>query len=224
MRKFAAVTCLVLGLAAVPGVASAAPIGLNGCGAAGVCDIFADYTGTGASALGELEGNPGDYLLGYTLLLNQAADLSDGFQKSDVAHILVIHDRLFELFSNTLSNTRFDAILAAASADAPLIDGLSIGQLAGCPPVDGGVPHIGGVGLCATGDLVSVLVDWGVAGGDAGQDLLTIHTAYLPGEKDPPPPPPDPQPVPEPGTLSLLVLGGSAALAARRRRRTAKNA
>lgn len=226
MRKFATAICLALGLMAVPGAASAAPIGTNLCGVngdgLGVCDIFADYTGAGASALGGLEGNLGSYLLGYTFLLNQTADLSDGFQDDDVAHILVIHDGLFELFSNTVFNAAFDDIFTAASIAAP-IDGLapSIGQLAGCPAIPSGVPNLGGVGYCTTADLVSVYATWGTASGEAGQDLLTIHTAYLPGEKDPPPP--DPDPVPEPGTLSLLVLGGSAVLASRRRRRAANN-
>jgi len=225
MRKFAAVSCLALGLAAVPGAASAAPIGLNGCvvdsAGMGQCDIFADYIGAGASGLGLAEGNLGSYLLGYTFLLNQTADLSDGFQAGDVAHILVIHDSLFELFSNTVFNTAFNDIFSAASTSA-LIDGLSpsIGQLAGCPPSVSGVPSLDGVGYCTTGDVVSVLATWGTSSGDAGQDLLRIHTAFTDGEIDPPT---DPAPVPEPGTLSLFALGGSGALASLRRRRRLRN-
>jgi hypothetical protein len=221
MRKLVVVTCLALGVAAIPGGATASPIGPNLCGltSAGVaqCDIFADYTGTGASTLGLAEGNLGSYLLGYTFLLNQAADLSDGFDASDVAHILVIHDSLFELFSNTVFNSAFDSVFTAASTAAP-IDGLSpsIGQFAGCPPTPAGVPNLGGVGYCATGDLVTLFASWGTSSGDGGNDLLTIHTAFGPDETEPPP---DPAPVPEPGTLSLLVIGGSGVVAALRRRR-----
>ncbi len=224
MGKFAAVACLALGLAAVPGAASAAPIGTNQCvvdgGGLGVCDIFADYTGTGASGLGLADGNLGSYLLGYTFLLNTAADLSDGFQVADVAHILVIHDSLFELFSNTVFNDAFDDIFTAASTSA-LIDGVSpaLGQLAGCPPVTSGVPNLDGVGYCTTADVVSVFATWGTASGEAGQDLLNIHTAFTPDENEPPT---GPAPVPEPGTISLFALGGSAALASLRRRRRAR--
>jgi hypothetical protein len=222
MRKFAAVTCLALGLAAVPGTADAGPIGTNGCSlnASDVseCNLYADYTGSGASGLGAAEGNLGGYLLGYTFLLNQAANLADGFQASDVAHILVVHDTLFELFSNTVFNGLFDDIFSAASSGAP-IDNVSPtnGQLAGCPPVPAGVPNLSGVGYCTTADLVTVYANWGDES-FGGQDILQIHTALPPdltGEE----PPPDPAPVPEPGTLSLLVLGGSSALAALRRRR-----
>jgi hypothetical protein len=224
MRKFAAVVCLALGLAAVPGAASASPIGTNQCvvdsGGLGQCDIFADYTGAGASGLGIDEGNLGSYLLGYTFLLNQAANLGDGFQSADVAHILVIHDSLFELFSNTVFNQAFDTIFEAASTSA-LIDGLSpsLGQLAGCPPNPSGVPNLDGVGYCTTSDVVSVFATWGTQSGDAGQDVLRIHTAFAPVDD----PPTDPEPVPEPGTLSLFALGGSAALASLRRRRQAKS-
>ena len=95
MRKFVTATCLALGLAAIPSIASADPIGPNGCALDDTglarCDIFADYTGSGASSLGAADGNLGSYLLGYTFLLNLAADLTDGFQSADVAHILVIH-------------------------------------------------------------------------------------------------------------------------------------
>ena len=226
MRKFVTVTCLALGLAGVPAAASASPIGTNLCAVdstgLGVCDIFADYTGAGASALGLAEGNLGSYLLGYTLLLNQTADLSDGFQNADVAHILVIHDGLFQLFSNTVFNAAFDSIFTAASTGGA-IDGLSpsTGQLAGCPPTPSGVPSVDGVGYCTNADVVSVFANWGFASGDAGQDLVRIHTAFAPGEKDPPPDT-EPDPVPEPGTLTLLALGGSGAWAQMRRRRRAE--
>jgi hypothetical protein len=205
----------------VPGVAAAGPIGTNVCGlnsaGGGECDIFADYTSNGASLLGIAEGNLGSYLLGYTFLLNATADLTDGFQAEDVAHILVIHDSLFELFSNTVFNLGFGDIFAAASS-AALIDGISpsIGQLAGCPPSPAGVPSLGGVGYCNNGDLVTVYATWGTLAGDAGQDLLRIHTALPPDTGGGPT---DPAPVPEPGTLSLFFLGGSAAVASLRRRR-----
>lgn len=228
MRRFAAVAFLVVGLAAAD-VASAAPIGTNACALDGVtgigqCDIYADYTGDGASALGVLDGNLGGYLPGYTFLLNLNANLSDGFQEGDVAHILIVHDSLFELFSNTVFNSSFGDAFAAASNGAA-IDGVSpsVGQLAGCPPVTSGVPNVQGVGYCTTADVVTAYVNWGI-GGDAGTDVLNIHTAFLPGEHEPPPPPPDPtNPVPEPGTLYLVALGGSAVLASRRRRCCAPN-
>ena len=226
MRRFGTVAFLVVGLA-VADVASAAPIGTNGCAldadtGLSQCDVYADYNIDGASALGALDGNLGGYLLGYTFLLNLTANLSDGFQAGDVAHILIVHDNLFELFSNTVFNLGFDDVFAAASAGAP-IDGVSpmVGQLAGCPPVPSGVPNVDGVGYCMTEDVVTATVNWAIDGA-GGSDILNIHTAFLPGEHEPPPPPPppdpDPNPVPEPGTLSLLALGGAAALASRRRR------
>jgi PEP-CTERM motif len=221
MRKFVTAAYLALGLTAIPAIASAAPIGVNACAldatGLGICDIFADYTSTGASSLGGAEGNLGSYLLGYTILLNESADLANGFQAADVAHILVIHDSVFELFSNTVFSDLFDLVFTAATSGAA-IDGLSpsIGQLAGCPAVPSGVPNVGGVGYCATADVVSVFVNWGV-GGEGGQDLLSIRTA-LPVVDEPPP---DPKSVPEPGTLTLLALGASCALASRRRRRNA---
>ena len=224
MRKFVTATCLALGLAAIPGIASAGPIGTNSCAldatGMGRCDIFADYTGSGASNLGAADGNLGSYLLGYTFLLNAAADLADGFQAVDVAHILVIHDGVFELFSNTVFNALFEDTFNAASSGGA-IDGQSpdIGQLAGCPAVPSGVPNLAGVGYCTTADLVDVFVNWGL-GGDGGQDLLTVHTALLPEVTEPPT---GENPIPEPGTLSLFALGGSAALASLRRRRQAAN-
>lgn len=217
MRKLVAVACLALGLVAVPRSGSASPIGTNGCalnGGAAECDIFADYTGAGGSLLGSLEGNLGGYLVGYTFLLNQTADLSDGFQVGDVAHILVIHDSLFALFSNTVYNDLFGGVFAAAITGAA-IDGVSpgIGQLAGCPAIPTGVPHLGGVGYCTTADVVSVYANWADTTGSGG-DLLRINTA-LPVSTTPG------SPVPEPGTLSLLAIGGSIALATQRRRRRA---
>jgi len=221
MRKFVTVCCLALGLAAIPGIASAGPIGTNACAVddAGLarCDIFADYTGSGSSRLGADEGNLGSYLQGYTFLLNLAADLTDGFDAEDVAHILVIHDGVFELFSNTVFNALFDDTFGKASTGAA-IDGISpnVGQLAGCPAIPTGVPNLSGVGYCSTGDLVQVFVNWGI-GQDGGLDELIIHTA-LP-EINEPPGGDGTNPVPEPGTLSLFALGGSAALASWRRRR-----
>ena len=143
MRMFFGVALLALGLVAAPVVAGADPIGPNGCaGEVVVCDIYADYDTAGASELDGLLGNLGGYLVGYTFLLNQAADLADGFQTDDVAHILVIHDSLFQLFSNTVFSTTFSNIFAAAIAGAA-IDGTlpGAGQLAGCPPIPDGVPN-----------------------------------------------------------------------------------
>jgi hypothetical protein len=222
MRKLVTATCLALGLAAIPGIASAGPIGTNGCASDPLgfarCDIFADYDG-GASSLGQADGNLGSYLLGYTFLLNVAADLTDGFQAEDVAHILVIHDSVFELFSNTIFNALFDSAFEAAR-DGAKIDNLDpdIGQLAGCPAVPTGVPNVAGVGYCTTADVVSIFVNWGL-GGDGGLDVLNIHTALDEVIE----PPTGENPIPEPGTLSLFALGGSAALASLRRRRRAAN-
>src|SRR5262245_50423600 len=106
MRKFAVMACLALGLVVEPRVASATPIGTNECADNGSgaieSDIFADFD-DGYSSLGASEGNLGGYLVGYTLLLNSGADLTT-FESSDVAHILIIHDSLFELISNTAFN------------------------------------------------------------------------------------------------------------------------
>jgi hypothetical protein len=222
MRKFVAVVGLALALAMVPGAASASPVGLNTCAldAAGVvqCSIFADYTSNGPSSLAGLDGF-GGYLPGYTFLLNQAANLADGFQEEDVAHILIIHDNLFELFSNTVFNSSGfgDAFIAGTTGGA--IDGASpsIGQLAGCPPNINGTPNLAGVGYCLTADLITVYTNWGTDD-FGGQDVLSIFTA-LPEDQNPPDG--GPAPVPEPATLSLFALGGSAALASIRRRRRA---
>jgi hypothetical protein len=83
-----------------------------------------------------------------------------------------------------------------------------------CTPVPTGLPNLGGVGYCPTGDIVSLGLNWGDAA-FGGLDLLNIHTTLSVNE-----PTPNTNPVPEPGTLSLLALGASGALAARRRRRT----
>ena len=114
MRRFAAVSCLALGLAVLPRVASADPIGTNSCGDVGgvnTCDIWANFgsnSNHGPSALGIAEGNLGSYLLGYLVLLNTAADLSDGsVDVTDVSQVLVIHDSLFELFEQ---RARFSAV------------------------------------------------------------------------------------------------------------------
>jgi hypothetical protein len=224
MRKCVAVVGLALALAMVPGSASAAPIGLNQCAleSSGLvqCDVFADYSNNGPSSLAGLEGF-GGYLPGYTFLLRHAANLADGFQEEDVAHILVIHDNLFELFSNTVFNLGFGDAFSSASTGGS-IDGVSpdLGQLAGCPPTLSGVPNLAGVGYCLTADLITVYTNWGI-GGDGGQDIVRIFTA-LPEEENPPPGGGgDPAPVPEPATISLFALGGSAALASIRRRRRA---
>src|SRR5438046_2436117 len=111
MRKLATVVCLTLGLAVAPKAAVAAPIGTNTCDSSSgisLCDIYADFTSDGASLLGAAEGNLGSYLPGYSLLLNLSADLSDGLQASDVADVLVVHNQLFELFSNTVFDSFFN--------------------------------------------------------------------------------------------------------------------
>ncbi len=219
MRTFCGVMVLALTLVTVPAVSSAAPIGLNSCGGeVFACDLFADYEATGASELGAADGNLGGYLVGYTFLLNQLADLSDGIQIGDVAHILVIHDTLFELFSNNnVIGSQFGSIFTAASSFSP-IDGVSLlaGQVVGCPEVPGGVPSLGGVGLCANADTVSLFVNWGFPDGDAGGDILNIHTALAVVEEPPPPPPTG---VPEPSTLSLVGLGAASLLVRRRKAR-----
>ena len=213
MRKFGLVAFLTVGFAALAGSASAAPLGFNSCGPNGdiwQCDIYADYS-SGASRLGTAEGNLGGYLVGYTFLLNLSANLSDGVQTDDVAHILVIYDSLFELFSNTVFNSGFGDMFNAALSGAS-IGGVSLadGQVAGCPPIDSGVPQLQGIGLCNTADLVTLFPNWADGFGGAGMDTLNIHSAFaLPS---------DPTPLPEPGILGLLALGGCAAAASRRRR------
>lgn len=221
MRKLVVVVCAAFALAMVPGRASAGPIRPNQCTLTDVvtCDLSADYETNGSSSVAGPAGL-GGYLPGYTFLLSQTANLIDGFGKEDVAHILVIHDNLFELFSNTVFNFAFGDIFDAAGAGA-LIDGVSpsIGQVAGCPPVTTGVPNLGNVGYCTTADTINLVVNWGV-GGEGGLDFLNLFTA-IPVDENPTGGPTDPNPVPEPGTISLFALGGSAALASIRRRRRA---
>jgi hypothetical protein len=219
MRRFFGIALLAVGLAAVPALSHADPIGVNGCGGeVFACDLFADYGTTGASELGAAAGNLGGYLVAYTLLLNQAADISDGVQVGDVAHILVIHDSLFQLFSNNnLVGSLFGSIFTAATS-LSAIDGvgLAAGQVVGCPEIPNGVPSLGGVGLCGTADVVSLVVNWGFADGSAGADILNIHTAFDVNEEPPPPPPPTG--VPEPGTLSLVGIGFGSLLLRHRRK------
>ena len=216
MRKIAAVVGLVVGLAVVPRVADASPIGTNGCSLVGgiaECDIYIDPDTSGSSDLGAGEGNLGGYLPGYLVVLNAAADLTT-FDVTDVAHILVIQDQLFQLFSNTAASLTFTNIFAAASQGLA-IGGqpISSGQIAGCPPIPSGVPNFAGVGYCADADLITLnqSIAWADGFGGGGYDTLRIHTA-LPLEVNPTGPA-----VPEPATLTLVGLGG--AVAAFRRRR-----
>jgi hypothetical protein len=217
MRKFAAVMCVALGLATLPNLAQAAPIGTNGCTFTGIyeCDIFVDDV-TGLSTLDATVLDP-TWLVGYTFLLNAAADLSNGIQETDVAHALVFHRSLIQLFTPTVTNpSQFSQAIADALA-LKRIDNveLSLGQIVG-EPVSTGVNQLNGVGLFLTADSVTMLVNWGQDIHTVGglPDLLTVHTALAPGG-------PGPNPVPEPGTLSLMLLGGGGAIAsALRRRRT----
>ena len=212
MRKLAAVTGLAIGLAMIPAIAGAAPIGTNGCAPGYVCDIFVDDV-TGVSRL-DGTGLPDfpNWLVGYTFLLNVGADLSDGIQVLDVAHALVFHSGFIDLFTPTVGSSAFSAAVADALAlvaidSTPLSDGQIVGS-----PVAGGVTQLNGVGLFNTGETVSMLsqIAWG-SGATAigGYDSLTVHTgiAFV-----------DPNPVPEPGTLSLFALGGAVASVVRRRR------
>jgi hypothetical protein len=222
MRKFAAVMCVALGLATLPNVAEAAPIGVNGCTTTLIyeCDIFVDDV-TGLSTLDATGLNPNpDWLVGYTFLLNVAADLSDGIQETDVAHALVIHRNLVQLFTPTVTNpSQFSQAIANALAllaidGVPLSDGQIVGE-----PVPGGVTQLNGVGLFLTADLVSMAIAWGQDINNVGGfDLLNVHTATASSG-------PGPNPIPEPGMLSLMLLGGGGAIAsALRRRRTSHGA
>jgi hypothetical protein len=59
-----------------PGFAARNPSGstpVRSSMVSGSATVFADYTSTGASSLGTVEGNLGSYLLGYTILLNETA-------------------------------------------------------------------------------------------------------------------------------------------------------
>jgi hypothetical protein len=212
MRKFAATTGLLLGLAMIPAAAGAAPIGVNGCalGATGYeCDIFVDDV-TGSSTLDATGLAPG-WLVGYTFLLNVAADLSDGIQDTDVAHALVFHSNIIELFTPVVGSSTFSSIVAAALAltaidSTPLSDGQIVGT-----PTPSGVTQLNGVGLFNTAQEVAMLsqIAWGTPGNIGGYDSLTVHTGVAL---------PDPDPVPEPGTLSLFAIGAGVASVARRRR------
>ena len=216
MHKLAAVTCLIVGLVMLPGAASASPLGANGCamGATGFeCDLFVDDV-TGHSILDATGLAPG-WLVGYTFLLNVGADLADGIQAADVAHALVIHAGMIDLFTPIVGST---ALFSAAVADALAladIDGtpLGNGQIVGLP-VSGGVTQLNGVGLFNTAQTVSMLsqIGWGDgAGGIGGYDSLTVHTGVAQIDDS------NPAPVPEPGTLSLVAIGGIAAMVRRRR-------
>jgi hypothetical protein len=214
MQKIAAVTGLVLGLALIPAVAGAAPIGTNGCavGATGFeCDIFVDDV-TGLSTL-DATGLAPTWLVGYTFLMNVGADLSDGIQAPDVAHALVFHSGSIDLFTpNVVSSSAFFAAVANAlglvAIDTTL---LSDGQIVGLP-IPGGVTQLNGVGLFNTAETVSMnsQIAWG-SGPDniGGYDSLTVHTGIAAV---------DPTPVPEPGTLTLFALGAAGASVVRRRR------
>ena len=188
MRKFAAVIGVIIGLAVVPRVADASPIGTNGCALVGgisECDIYIDPDVDGASELDGTVGNLGGYLPGYVLVLNALADLST-FEAADVAHILVIHDQLFQLFSNSAANFGFAGVFTAATTGAN-IDGqpISSGQIAGCPPVPSGVPQIDGVGYCFNQDLITLAQQIAFVDpftGFGGNDTLRIHTALPNGE------------------------------------------
>jgi len=219
MKKLAALTCLVFGLTMLPGVASASPLGTNGCtvGAAGEfdCDLFVDDV-TGHSTLDMSASAPG-WLVGYTFLLNVGADLSDGIQESDVADAMVIHANSIDLYTPIVGSTLFSSVVADALAltdidSTPLSDGQIVGL-----PVGGGVTQLNGVGLFNTAQTVEMLsqIAWGGPGNIGGYDSLTVHTGVAQLDENP-------APVPEPGTLSLFAIGGL--VGAVRRYRAKKNA
>jgi PEP-CTERM motif len=216
MRKLV-VACLVLGLAVIPGVAGAAPIGLNSCALGGTgyeCDIFVDDV-TGVSTLDATALAPG-WLVGYTFLLSVGANLSDGIQETDVAHALVFHSSLIDLITPIAGSSAFSNAVASALALAP-IDGTALvnGQIVGFPIV-GGTSQLNGVGLFNSAETIQMLsqIGWGTGPNDiGGYDSLTVHTGVALTE-------PPTTTVPEPGTLSLLALAGVASILRRHARRT----
>jgi PEP-CTERM motif len=214
MQRLAAVTGLVLGLAMMPGAVRANPIGTNGCtlGPTGYeCDVFVDDV-TGHSTLDASALAP-SWLVGYTFLLNVAADLSDGIQDTDVAHVVVFHSNFIDVFTPTVGSSAFSGAVANALAlvaiDAtPLVDGQIVGA-----PVGGGVTQLNGVGLFNTADTVLMLsqIAWGPnANHIGGYDSLTVHTTIAQNA--------NPAPVPEPGTLSLFAVGAAVMASVVRRR------
>ena len=213
MRKVAAVMCLALGLALRPGAANAAPIGINSCalGATGYeCDLFVDDV-TGVSTLDATALAPG-WLVGYTFLLSVSANLADGIQENDVAHALVFHANAIELFTPIAGSSAFSTAVANALALAP-IDGTALanGQIVGAP-IPGGVTQLNGVGLFNTAETIQMLsqIAWGLGPNDiGGYDSLTVHTGVALTD-------PGTNAVPEPGTLTLLAVGGMAAILRRR--------
>lgn len=215
MRKFAAVMCVVLGLATLPNLAQADPIGTNSCAGGAVyfeCDIFVDDT-IGKSVLDPNLGFPPGWLAGYSFLLKVGSSLSDGLQEDDVAHALVIGPNVLELYTPTIFNpslfsTVFNNALAGLDIDGVA---LAVGQTVGTP-LDSGVAAVDGIGYFPTADTVMTLINWADGAGGGGQDLLRIHTGLAPGG-------PGPNPVPEPGTLSLMLCGAGSAIVALRRRR-----
>jgi hypothetical protein len=214
MRTLVAVTCLVLSLSMMSGVAGAAPIGLNSCalGATGYeCDLFVDDV-TGVSTLDATALAPG-WLVGYTFLLTVGADLSDGIQETDIAHALVFHPNFIDLITPIAGSSAFSTAVANALALAP-IDGtpLANGQIVGFP-VPGGTSQLNGVGLFNSAETVPMLsqIAWGSGPNDiGGYDSLTVHTGVALNE---------PTAVPEPGTLSLFALAGVASILRRHSRR-----
>jgi hypothetical protein len=214
MRKLGAILAVTVALAAAPHVVSAAPILPPSCdyvvgpGPDPVyeCDLFADYD-DGVSELGVADGNLGSFFPAYTLLLTSSADLSDGIDSNEVAHILRTEDQLFTLYSNLATvflSFNFSTILSNALAFTA-----TQMQVLGCDTYNGVTSQTvaaGSIGYCQTSDVVTLYPNHAF-----GNDILRINTA-LPIGTDPG------APIPEPGTMGLVAFG-SAALAAIRRRR-----